>query len=100
MTPSIAASREEQLKLGKPFLREATLTLKKSLSLDISALETVQTALHELGHADQAARNPAKYYRYENVFRNPKGRLIPRNRRPVEVYANKYTNKILPPWRR
>ena len=93
-------SRQEQLDFGKPFLRGATLTLKKSLNLSIGDTKATKTAIHELGHADQAGSSLAQYYVQEAMYRDSRGKLLPHNERPLEIYANHYVNRILPSWRR
>jgi RHS repeat-associated protein len=78
--------------LGTWTLTGGTITLDTSLRMSTSDRLTVTTALHELGHADQAARNPLQYQR-DSPTRRPDGREISHDARPAEVYANKYQEK-------
>jgi hypothetical protein len=55
----------------------------------------VGTALHELGHANQAARQPLQYKRDAAVERSPDGKIIPHDQRPVEKVADKYRDQAL-----
>ena len=66
----------------------ATLTIDSSLTISLMDKQTVGTAIHELGHADQAARQPLQYKRSPD--RDASGKVIAHDKRPAEVYANKY----------
>lgn len=74
-------------------LTGGTLTLDTSLTLNVQDKQTVGTALHELGHADQAARQPLQYKR--DAERLPNGKIIPHDKRPAEQVANKYRDQAL-----
>lgn len=78
-------------------LRSATLQLDTSLNLSMSSLgkskeeqRTIGVALHELGHADLAARRPLEFYRLaapENQMRD--GRRQAHDDREIEQQANR-----------
>ena len=84
-----AGTTGEQLEdLGKWRITEGTITIDSSLSK--KNRKTKSTARHELGHADQAARNPLEFLRQEEKGRKLK---LPYKERPVERYADKYAKK-------
>jgi len=70
-------------------VREATLILDTNLTISIFDRDTIRHALHELGHADQAARSPLQYRRDLRNIRDKKG-IIEHDRRPGEKYAISY----------
>jgi RHS repeat-associated protein len=74
-------------------IKKGILTIDNNLALSISDKATVLTALHELGHADQAARNPLEYRRQARIKRNPDGTPMRHERRPAEIYAHNYQNR-------
>ena len=74
---------------------QATLTLDNSLTISFRNKTTVETAIHELGHADQAARTPLQYQRDNRNVYFPNGKLIPHDQRAVEKFASDYLARAL-----
>jgi hypothetical protein len=66
---------------GKWSITKAAITIEKG---------GLETALHELGHADQAARRPLEYKRQAEILNRPDGRPLKPAERPVERYADLY----------
>jgi len=75
-------------------VREATLVLDTSLTISIFDRDTVRHALHELGHADQAARSPLQYRRNLENIRDKKGNILKHEDRPAEIYADQYKESV------
>jgi RHS repeat-associated protein len=94
MKDTMSVQQIEDLGIWK-LVGTATLTLDSSLSIDFKSRYTVNTALHELGHADQAARTPLQYFRDSQSNFFPDGRLIPHDRRSTEQFANQYLSRAL-----
>ena len=90
LTPGMTL--EEMENLATWSVREATLVLDTSLTISIFDRDTVKYALHELGHADQAARSPLQYRRDLRNIRDKKG-IIEHDRRPGEKYAISYEDR-------
>ena len=84
-------------------LKGATLQLDASLSLSVTSLgrskqeqQMIGVALHELGHADLAARNPLTFYRLASPLNQmERGRRQPHERRQIEREANQYRDRNL-----
>ena len=74
---------------------QVTLTLDTTLTINVLDSKTIRTALHELGHADQAVRTPLQYLRDAKKTHKPDGTLIDHDARPGEIVANKYRNKAV-----
>ncbi len=70
-------------------LTNATITLSDSLTPGSN--QEQQVALHELGHADSAAKDPNRFLELgaDDVIR-PGGQLLEHDRRPLEEEANRY----------
>jgi RHS repeat-associated protein len=73
----------------------ATLTIDTGLNINLQNRNSVSTALHELGHADQAMRHTLDYKRQSPIVRRPNGSVIPHDDRPAEAYANDYRDRNL-----
>ncbi|HAV41363.1 MAG TPA: hypothetical protein DCW97_03005 [Acidobacteria bacterium] len=84
---------EEIENLATWSVREATLIVDSSLTLDIFNRHTITYALHELGHADQAVRFPLQYRRNLRNIRDKEGKIIEHDRRPGESYARRYEDR-------
>ena len=84
-------------------LKSATLELDASLSLSITSLgrseqeqQTIGIGLHELGHADAAARDPLRFRGLASpVNQMEKGKRQPHDKRQVEREANQYRDEAL-----
>jgi RHS repeat-associated protein len=73
-------------------LLSATITLDKSLPEGSSAESNV--AVHELGHADFAARDALKYFTLgADDMETKNGAIVPHDDRPLEEDAIKYRNQ-------
>jgi len=99
----IAAGIESGRLLTSATLRNATLKLDTSLNLSMQQLgrskqerRTIGVALHELGHADLAAKDPLRFYRISapvNQIRG--GKRQKHGAREVEQDANGYRDRNL-----
>jgi RHS repeat-associated protein len=67
----------------------ATITIATTVPLSLLK-STLRTALHELGHADQAVRRPREAEREAPVKTTAKGEKIPWKDRPYEQSAERY----------
>ncbi|MBP8600438.1 MAG: RHS repeat-associated core domain-containing protein [Candidatus Saccharicenans sp.] len=92
LTPGMTL--EEMENLATWSVREATLVLDTSLTISIFDRDTVRHALHELGHADQAARSPLQYRRDLRNIRDKKGNILKHEDRPAEIYADQYKESV------
>lgn len=92
--PGMTAEQIEDLGAWS-LVGQSTLTLDSGLTINVREKRTIGVAVHELGHADQAARQPLGYKRDAAVERNAKGKIIEHDKRPAEVYANKYRDRAL-----
>lgn len=84
-------------------LKSATLELDASLSLGMTGLgrskqeqRTIGVALHELGHADTAARDPLRHLRLSiPINQMEKGKRQEHDKRQIERDANQYRDRAL-----
>jgi hypothetical protein len=84
-------------------LKSATLELDASLSLSMTGLgrskqeqRTIGVALHELGHADTAARDPLRHLRLSiPINQMEKGKRQEHGKRQIERDANQYGDRAL-----
>ena len=74
---------------------ESVLTLDSSLTVNAQDKRTIGVAVHELGHADHAARSPLDYRRKSEQVRDAKGKIIDHGKRPAEKIANEYRDKAV-----
>jgi RHS repeat-associated protein len=74
---------------------ESVLTLDSSLTVSVQDRRTIGVAVHELGHADHAARSPLDYRRKSEQVRDAKGKIIEHDKRPAEKIANEYRDKAV-----
>jgi RHS repeat-associated protein len=74
---------------------QVTLTLDSSLTIFSGDKRTISVAIHELGHADHAVRNPLDFRRKSGQVLDAKGKIIDHDKRPVERVANEYRDKAL-----
>jgi hypothetical protein len=74
-------------------LESGTITLNSTLNLNAAKpdAETVRVVLHELGHADFAARDTLGFAQLDGKDKN--GPQIPHDQRKLEVNAITYENR-------
>lgn len=85
----------QQLELGTPSIIDVRITMDKNRPISINNRSSLFDLSHEIGHADHAARNLPDYMRKAAQMWNDKGKLIPHDRRPIEIQADKYATKII-----
>jgi hypothetical protein len=78
-------------------LKSAELVLDSQLSISIpfgrpsgASRQAISTALHELGHADSAARDPLGHLRLSLVPNQMQGKRLPHDLRRIEINAETY----------
>jgi len=91
LTPGMTL--EEMENLATWSVREATLILDTNLTISIFNRDTIRHALHELGHADEAARSPLQYRRDLRNIRDKEGKIIKHEKRRAEIYADRYKER-------
>jgi hypothetical protein len=79
--------------LGTWKITGATLTMDQSLTINFQNKNAIRTAIHEVGHADEAARRPLQHKRGSRD-RDEKGKPIPWEKRPAEISAESYRTKV------
>lgn len=77
-------------------LKSATLDLDASLDLNKKDQRTIGVALHELGHADTAARDPLRHLRLSiPINQIERGKRQVHDKRQIEQDANQYRDRVL-----